>query len=254
MTDGQLTSSNLQDEISQRQRVEAELQELGAQLRDLSLRSLRDQENERSRLAYELHDDIGQDLTILKLNLQASLKALEKISIDFPQSIDAQKLRTKLHSSYDLSNKLMERVRTLSLDLRPTMLDNLGLAPALRWYLGRVTESSNLAIQFHVPDNFVRPTTDIETVFFRIAQEAITNILRHAQAKNMWLQLAQRDQQVEMHITDDGVGFDYSGLRDFSETLGLSGMARRALLIDAQLEIDTAPGKGTRIGVSARLD
>ena len=105
------------------------------------------------------------------------------------------------------------------------MLDNLGLAAALRWYLNRVTELTDMEVQLHVPEDFERLSTDIETVFFRTAGEVITNVLRHAQAENLWIQLARRINQVEMHITDDGVGFHYTDQTDpddFPETLGLS--------------------------------
>jgi len=250
----QASHQSLQDEIAARKRVEAELSESEAQLHELSLRLFQAQENERSRLAYELHDEIGQDLTILKLNLQTLLNTFARDAALVPNIDQRSKLLVKLTNSYDLSEKLLEHVRDLSLNLRPTMLDNLGLAPTLRWYLGRLTESTNLEVQFHVPDDFGRLPSNMETVFFRVAQEAITNVIRHAQAKNLWVQLARRSDSIEMHITDDGVGFEFSSDESeifVDETLELRGMSQRASIINGQLEIETSPDKGTRVSLIA---
>ncbi|KAA3658721.1 MAG: sensor histidine kinase [Chloroflexi bacterium] len=223
-------------------------------LHEISLRLLQAQENERTRLAYELHDEIGQDLTILKLNLQAALKLLEEDGVLLPDTDKRSKLLAQLSGAYGLSETLLNQIRDLSLNLRPTMLDNLGLAPTIRWYLGRAMQSTDLDIQFHVPANFGRLPTEVETTFFRIAQEAVTNVLRHAQARHLWVQLAQRGSMTELHITDDGLGFAYPISEQdprANETLGLPGMAWRASIINAQFEIETAPGKGTRISLIA---
>lgn len=227
------------------------------QLQDFSLRLLRAQETERAYLAYELHDEIGQNLTILKLNLQAMVKAAGGSETQ-PADPAAARLLPTLLATYELSSKLLDQVRNLSLNLRPTMLDNLGLPPTLRWYLGRAAESGELDIQFHAPPDFCRLPTEIETAFFRIAQEAVTNVLRHAQARHLWVQLAQRGEMIELHVTDDGVGFHYPPAEPdtavqktaVQETLGLSGMAWRAAIIGAQLEIETAPGQGTRVSLT----
>ena len=178
-------------------------------LHEISLRLLQAQENERTRLAYELHDEIGQDLTILKLNLQATLKLLEEDGVLLSDTETRSKMLSDLSNAYALSEKLLNQIRDLSLNLRPTMLDNLGLAPTLRWYLGRAMKSTDLDIQFHIPAHFGRLPTEMETTFFRIAQEAVTNVLRHAQARHLWVQLAQRGSMTELHITDDGLGFAY---------------------------------------------
>lgn len=225
-------------------RLYGEAQHTEAQMRDLSTRLIRAQEDERARLAHELHDEVGQTLTILKLNLQ-SMQTLP----------EEERLPESFSEALNLVASLLDQIRALSLNLRPSLLDDLGLAPALRWYLDRAAQHSGLAVRFDAPDELRRFSTEVETALFRIAQESITNVLRHAQAKTLWVRLTYRNDAVELHIADDGIGFELpsNGAASLSgKSLGLSGIARRAALINAELGIDAAPGRGTQITVRVR--
>jgi signal transduction histidine kinase len=212
-------------------------------LQHLSRQFVRAQEDERRRLARELHDEIGQALTAAQLNLQALLSLR-----------DPTELPARLEDSLELIEGLLQQVRALSLDLRPSMLDDLGLAPALRWYLSRQAERAGFEAQFLAEPSEMRCASEIETACFRIAQETLTNIVRHAQAQLVSVELRQSDGELRLVIRDDGVGFDVGAARGRAArgaSLGLLGMRERALLIGGQVTIESAPGQGAT--VSARF-
>ncbi|RME07077.1 MAG: PAS domain S-box protein, partial [Anaerolineae bacterium] len=209
------------------------------QLRDLSHKVLLAQEEERARLARELHDHIGQQLTALHLNLQQSIELL-------PQE-NENLLREILAESSALAERLLAQVRDLSLDLRPALLDDLGLLPALRWLLDRTARTARLSLTLEAPSTLPRLSPAVETAVFRILQEACSNVQRHAQARSLWFKTLATGDRIEFHLSDDGRGFDPAALG--RDTLGLRNMRERAALIAAQLEIESAPGKGTRLSL-----
>jgi signal transduction histidine kinase len=207
------------------------------QLQSLSRQLVRAQEDERRHLARELHDEIGQALTATQLNLQALLTLR-----------DPRELPARLEDSMALIEGLLQQVRALSLDLRPSMLDDLGLAPALRWYLSRQAERAGFAVQFAAESSEMRYPSEIETTCFRIAQETVTNIVRHAQAQLVSVKLEQSANELCLLIRDDGVGFDVGAARARAgrgASLGLLGMHERAMLIGGQISIESAPAQGT---------
>ena len=217
-------------------------QEARAALRRLSQRLMEVQEAERRRLAFELHDEIGQSLTALKLNVEMAGAAVSGSPA------------AKLQDGIQLADRVLKQVRSLSLDLRPAMLDDLGLAAALRWYVTQQAERAGLAARVEIGDT--RLPAAIEIACFRIVQEAVTNVLRHAGAGRVFVDLhAQRD-RLELAIEDDGAGFDVTaarrGIRS-GRSLGLLSMEERVSLIAGEMSIDSAPGRGTRIHVSCPL-
>jgi PAS domain S-box-containing protein len=223
-------------DITVRKQTEARLHLLSRQL-------LETQEVERSHLARELHDEIGQTLTVLKINL----KALEPVP---------KRAKPYLHESVRLVDSTVQQIRNLSLDLRASQLDNLGLADALRWYVDQWVQRTGLVIHFVADRLQPRPSPPIETVCFRIAQEALTNITRYAQARQVWITLRQHEAALDLLIRDDGIGFDIDAARAQAaqgKGLGLLGMEERVRLIGGQLEIVTAPEKGTEIHVCTPL-
>ncbi|HEX4926616.1 MAG TPA: sensor histidine kinase [Burkholderiales bacterium] len=230
------------NDISERLRAQAALERVNRELelsherlRALSRRLLEIQEEERARLARDLHDDIGQALTALKIqveSLRASGEAAQRGRV--PQRVE---------ECVETIQSTLERVRQLSLSLRPPQLDDLGLAAALRSHLDRQARVAGLAPHFDADDAPHDIAPETETACFRVAQEAITNVLRHARARNLWLRLYDSGGRLALSVRDDGMGFDASTVRG----LGLAGMEERTALAGGSLELRATPGSGTLV-------
>src|SRR5262249_13067992 len=139
-------------------------------------------------------------------------------------------------------------VRNLSLDLRPSLLDDLGLPAALRWYLDRQSKRAGFAVTFSADPPDIRAAANLETACFRVAQEALTNIVRHAAARNVRVELRRQDNELQLKIHDDGCGFDVAAAKERAVrggSLGLLGMQERVLLIGGRIDIDSSTGLGT---------
>lgn len=222
----------------------AEVQTSRERLQSLSQRLIDVQELERRTIAGELHDEIGQALTIVKMNLQA-----------LRPNDDAMQAGDRMAECIAVVDRALEQVRSLSLDLRPSLLDDLGLVATLRWYGARQARTAGFALHFSADEPVGRLTSMLETVCFRIAQEALTNIVRHARAREVWLQL-RCDAELCLTIRDDGVGFDLAQVEaraSRGESFGLLGMRERANLSGGRLSIVSATGEGTMIAVSFPL-
>jgi PAS domain S-box-containing protein len=227
-------------DITKRKRVEVRLKESRQRLQALSRRLVEVQETERRQIARELHDEIGQALTATEMNLQALL-----------ESAGADGLAPRLKESLDIVDHVLEQVRDLSLNLRPSMLDDLGLEPALRWYTGRQATLAGLQVEI-LTTPLERLDPMIETECFRIAQEALTNVVKHAKARTVAVQLSKNadDNQLHLSVRDDGVGFDVASVREQAvrgASLGLLSMEERATLAGGGLECTSTPGRGTEI-------
>ena len=198
--------------------------------RSLSRRLMEQQEHERGVLARELHDQLGQSLVAVSLNLEA-------IKGDLSPAASA-----RVPESQRAIEKMIEQVQTLAFELRPSTLDEFGLAGALRLLVARHGELARVRASFtaHPPD--ARAPVEIETACFRIAQEALSNVARHASARHVEVTLTAQGVDLELTARDDGVGFDVERLRT---GLGLVGMAERAELAGGRLDIESAPGAGT---------
>jgi len=223
-------------DITERKQAERQLKEYTGRLEHLSRQLLVAQETERRHIARELHDEIGQLLTVVKLDLQTVLR-----------QTDTQNLNTAVGEGMESIDRVIARVRDLSLDLRPSLLDDFGLVPALRWLVQRQTKHLNAHIDLDLPDNPPRFSGTVETACFRIAQEALTNILRYAQAKQIQVTLRLHAQHIEVSVMDDGVGFDLLAMRGPDHPgagFGLLGMRERAELAGGEFEIISAPGQG----------
>jgi signal transduction histidine kinase len=208
-------------------------------LQALSQKLLNVQEKERRRIALELHDHIGQTLTAIKINLQAAQRIPEvgPLSDIFEQNIG-------------IVERALQQVRSLSLELRPAMLDDLGLIAALRWYVDRQAQGGGFEVEFVADPLQARPAQEIETACFRVAQEAMTNIVRHADASSVRVILRLRAEELQLIIRDDGIGFDVGVALNRAaqgESMGLLGMQERTQLVGGKLEIEAQPGKGSVI-------
>ncbi|MEY2518719.1 MAG: hypothetical protein QOF24_478 [Verrucomicrobiota bacterium] len=225
-------------DITERKRAAEALKAANHQLRILSRQLFHIQEEERRHLARELHDEIGQTLTAAKINLKI-------IAPDVPAKITG-----RLGDSIQLLDQLLRQVRELSLDLRPPLLDELGLVPTLRWLVDQQAQRAGLRVNFTANVNGLELDPDVQTTCFRIAQEAITNIIRHSGAKSVAVELRRAAERLTLSVRDDGSGFDPATIQqresqDF--TLGLVSMKERALLVRGGFEVHSAAGQGTEI-------
>jgi len=230
--------SCLQD-ISERKAAEEMLKESNAKLQRLSRRLMESGETERRHIARELHDEVGQSLTVAEMNLHAMLRSPRAASLTLP-----------LKETMQAVERVLEQVHDLSLNLRPAMLDDLGLEPALRWYTDRQASLAALKAQFHADPVANRLDPVVETACFRVAQEALTNVVRHAHAKALAVDLRHKDGHLHLSVRDDGVGFDVAALREQAArgaSLGLLSMEERAVLADGGFECISAPGQGTEV-------
>jgi two-component system sensor histidine kinase UhpB len=211
-------------------------------LQRLSRRLLEVQEDERRQMARELHDDIGQGLTAIKLNLESLARGRDGA---FPESRVSEALEATRHT--------IERVRQLSVNLRPLQLDDLGLVAALRSHLDRLAKLGRLEPHFEIQEVPSKLSADVEIACFRVAQEAINNILRHARAGNVWLRLFVAGERLALSVRDDGAGFDVGVAQRraaIGESLGVISMEERVALAGGTLQIHSAPGQGTVVVAS----
>jgi signal transduction histidine kinase len=228
----------------QNARLFAELEAQREVLRQVSLRLVNAQEEERQRISRELHDELGQALTALKINLDVARRAL---SAEAPM-----KLRRSLDEATSLAVQTLETARNLSLELRPTMLDDLGLVSALRWEIDRYEQRMGQEVNFEadLAGQTLRP--EIEITLYRIIMEALTNVARHAHAGHISVHLRLENRQVLAGVEDDGVGFDavsWFGSPAERHSMGLVSMRERAGLLGGQFEVISQPGRGTRVRV-----
>lgn len=242
------------------------------QLRALSAQIITVQEEERKRIARELHDETSQSLASLII-------ALERIEAIVPEELT--EARRRLDSTRELAHDTLTGLRALVVDLRPTVLDDLGLASAIRWYAVSRLERGGIDVSV-VAENVPRLPSRVETALFRIAQEAMNNVLKHADATQTAIRLSVDDEKTKgssaslhgtsmkperLHISplsatlsieDDGCGFDAKrigqGSADDRSHLGLFGVQERVAALGGQIVIDSAPGKGTRLTVHIPLD
>jgi PAS domain S-box-containing protein len=215
-------------------------------LRTYSQRLIEAQEAERQNIARELHDEIGQVLTAVRMNLQSLRRSAQSGS--HPAAVD---------DSLVIVDEALERVRELSLNLRPSVLDNLGLGPALRWYVDRYAQRSGIVADLKSDlEDGTRLRLELETACFRIAQEALTNVVRHARATHVLVRLMRSNGNLNLKIRDNGVGFNVETVLKDSPpawTLGLRGMEERALAGRGSFKIDSAPMRGTEVRASFPL-
>ena len=200
---------------------------------------LRAQEEERKRIARELHDETSQALT----SLLVTLKLVEERTTD----PDAQ---ARVAQSREVAHQTLRAIRNLSIDLRPSALDDLGLAPALHGYIREYQQKYGLDVQFTVHGFKERAGFEVETALYRIVQEALTNIARHAHATHVTVDLRQAAGQAELRVTDDGRGFDLAAPHKAPGSdggLGLVGIRERVSLLGGQLEVQSALNHGTTI-------
>jgi signal transduction histidine kinase len=219
------------DEVAAKERTRGELIE----------KLLTAHEDERRRIARELHDEAGQALTALIVNLELAA-----------QEPSADRLRTQLAQLRELAERTLGDIRRLIYDLRPSILDDLGLAAALRWYAKNLLDPRGIGWTLSVSGVSGRLPAGLETVVFRLVQEALTNVLRHADATTVTVGVAAAGRELHVRIEDNGRGFDSSRPRSGGRTggFGLLGMQERVELVGGRWEVQSTPGVGTVVSAT----
>jgi signal transduction histidine kinase len=205
------------------------------------------QEAERQRIGRELHDETGQALTAIGLGLRA-------LASSMPTDVD--RAGNNLRQLEGLVNHSLTELQHLISDLRPSHLDDLGLGSTLRWYAGELEERVPLKVQIHVEGEAQNLLTEVKTGLFRVAQEALTNIIKHADAQNAHVRLKYNPKCVTLEVQDDGSGFDLgvTAMDSARPAWGLTGMRERATLLEGRFYVESEIGKGTLVGMMVPTD
>lgn len=227
-------------ELIEKQQVEEMLKKSFDELRELASHLQDIREEERANMAREIHDELGQQLTGMKMDMTWLLK---KIS-----PTENNQVQEKLSSTIGLLDDTIKTVRKIATDLRPSILDDLGLLAAIEWHAQEFERRFGISTTFksEVQRLDFSPRTAIG--LFRICQESLTNIARYSSAKNVSIILQEESDQIALKISDDGIGFDPDKIRN-KKTLGLLGMNERALMMGGEFEISSIEGKGTLVAV-----
>ncbi|WP_256345089.1 sensor histidine kinase, partial [Pseudomonas sp. F1002] len=242
LEDGAVVWDGIVWDISESKRIELELDASRAQLRELSAHLETVREEEKARIAREVHDELGQMLTVLKL--ETSMCELTYAQLD-------PGLHERLNSMKRLIAQLFQLVRDVATALRPPILD-AGIASAIEWQARRFEARTQIPCLVQVPDNLPALSDAKAIGLFRILQEALTNVMRHAQAHTVELTLVVEGAHLRLTISDDGAGFVQAPGRPVS--FGLVGMRERVLIMGGQLSLDSALGEGTTLSVTVPLD
>lgn len=224
-------------DVTERKQAETRLQESQERLRRLATRLQAAQEAERARIAREIHDDLGQTLTGLKMDLRWLTRKIDGDGLSGP-------VRTKIGEMEALADHTIEVVQRIAIELRPSVLDSLGLAEAIRDEARRFAARSGVGMTVNVAADFENPPALVATACFRILQELLTNVARHAEAGAVVIDLAMEDGVARLVVRDDGKGFPPEVLSARS-SLGMLGMAERAADLGGKIQFDSGPGIGT---------
>ena len=223
--------------LGERKRAEEELRSSREQLRELSRHIQSAIEDERLRIAREIHDKLGQELSLLQLEVGLIREQLPK---------DKRALRGKTASMMKLIDSTIRSVQRISTDLRPTLLDNLGLGAAIEWASKEFQKRTKIHCRVDVDPSDLKLDPDRSTALFRILQEALTNVLRHARASRVHVRLTRHEETVTLSVRDNGVGIAAARITD-SKSVGLTGIRERVLPWSGKVSITGKPGKGTEV-------
>jgi signal transduction histidine kinase len=214
-----------------------------AELRKLSQVRVQLQEESLRSLSRELHDGVGQVLTAIKMDLGM---------IERSSTVDPHELQLRVREAREQVTELLQEVRTMSQLLRPSMLDDFGLVPTLQWLVEKFTARTRIAVDLHTPPAETRLPPAIEVLLYRVTQEAMTNVVKHAHATHVEVTFEVRDGHATLIVADDGVGFDIERFRRTPAAggVGLLGMRERVAYYHGRIEFKSRPQAGMRIVLS----
>ena len=231
--------TSLEERVQERT---AELDTANQSLRELTARLMQSQDEERRRIARELHDSVGQSLAAMTMNMTAVSREIDRLA----------QIKKAVTETLELAQGMSQEVRTVSYLLHPPLLDEAGLASALRWYVEGFSERSNIQVQLDVPEDFERLPQEIETALFRTVQECLTNIHRHSASPVARIQLSHSSDGVELAVSDEGRGMPSEKLDKVKASgtpgVGIRGMRERLHQLGGSLEIQS-DGNGTQVKV-----
>jgi PAS domain S-box-containing protein len=234
-------------DISERRQAQAELERSRERLRALAARLEAVREQERAHVAREVHDELGSSLTAIKMEVVQLRQGLEKLEAD-----DAAGLAARANAAAELIDATMGAVRTIAMELRPAILDDFGLVAALDWQLNEFSRRTGIRGHMHVAPGQTPVAPNQAIAVFRVFQELLTNIARHAGASRVEVRLAQEDGNLQLVVRDDGRGFEPAAATG-SGGLGLVRMRERLKALGGELDIASAAGRGTAVEVRLPL-
>jgi PAS domain S-box-containing protein len=227
-------------DISDRKKAEEELNNSYKSIRELTSHLQNVREEDRVHIAREIHDELGQQLTVLKMDISWINKRI---------STDDALIKEKMKSLLLMLDDTVQSVRRISAELRPSLLDDLGLVAAMEWQLHEFKRRSDIKTNFTAPEDELGLSDMVKTGLFRIFQESLTNVVRHSNAKNLRVSLENIDNSIILTIADDGKGFDKDKIVN-KRTLGILGMKERSAMIGGTYDIVSMPGKGTTVVIA----
>ncbi|MCL4425764.1 MAG: histidine kinase [Firmicutes bacterium] len=248
---GQLAESfnqmtrRLRETIKRLQDSEAELKRREELMGQLLAKAMRAQEDERKRIARELHDETSQSLAALVLGLKVAATVVKS---------DPERAEKTLEQMKNSAVNIVKELHNVVYDLRPTLLDDRGLIPALTWYAESRLKPQGVILHIEAAGDPTQLSPEAETILYRIGQEAISNVYRHARAKNLWLSLKVKSEEAVLSIRDDGRGFNPKTVFSSEKSpLGLLGIQERASLLQGQVSFWSQPGHGTLVSTTLPL-
>ena len=239
-----LTVLSIARDITDRKQAEEKLRKSSKLLRELATHIQTVREEERTMIAREIHDELGQVLTVMKIQLSLLGNKLN------PEQIA---LKEKIDSLTKLIDQSVESVQKISAKLRPTILDELGLNAAIEWQTEEFEKLTNIKCSLLLPKDDLKLTSNKSTAIFRIFQEALTNIARHSGADKVTISLITNQNNLNLEITDNGKGISNEQIKDL-KSLGIHGMEERALIFGGQVTLDGTSGKGTKVKVEIPIE
>ena len=231
-------------DITEKTKAETLLKKSYEDIRELASHLQDVREEERAHIAREIHDELGQQLTGLKMDIAW---------LGRRKDIGEEQRDQKIREILTFLDGTVNTVRKLSAELRPSILDDLGLVEALEWWSNEFEKRAGITCSFRRPAQPLETPSGISIGLFRIYQESLTNVARHANAKSVAASLEAQNEQLVLKITDDGKGFDTSGI-GHKKTLGLLGMRERTLMMGGSYAIKSQPGKGTTVTITTPFE
>ena len=239
-----LTVLSIARDITERKQAEEKLKRSSKLLRELATHIQSIREEERTMISREIHDELGQVLTALKIQVSLLANKLNK---------NQEPLKQKINSLADMIDASVESVQKISSKLRPGILDELGLIAAIEWQTEEFEKNTNIKCSLVLPKDEIKLERDKTTAIFRIFQEALTNIVRHSGATKATISLLNHQSNISLEIQDNGRGITEGQVKDF-KSLGIHGMIERAMVFGGHVDIEGFPGSGTLVKVEIPFD